>query len=535
LIRAYVHDGKLEFYPYSGASAVCVTNGNWHMVVLTHDVTGEMKVYCDGVLQLTVMDSSNYVVVSSANTLRFFKDDGGDIGSGSVSRIHIFSRVLTPTEVADLNALDDASPLIVSAALTGAAQGMPFLWLVTGPGVATNLASGLPPGLGIDRASGLISGTATAPGVFDALITSTNGYGASTQTLRIVVSSSTNLLFREDFNNGFSANWNALSVDTNYFTFQPAMMDVRANNGETYGSFNRTVNLFAYSNFYSGNMMITLGVTRYEPIAYNWNRLCLVAWDDYDNNVRFAYGYGNGRQVEILGEQAQIMTQSTVPCDFTNRPFLLRLVKQGGGASDLYTAYYSTNGVDFVPFANNSVTNGGGKPTKLGFWFGDDPNQNNHALIDYFEVSTPPAADPIAAWLASFGLTGANAALNADPDHDGLKNIFEYGFGLNPTNAASVAFPAASLNNGYLVLTYRERTGGAGTVGVDYTAAGLTYTVQVTDDLAGTWQSSAVLVELVPGSRVDNGDGTETVSVRLKQTLSSATRKFVRLVLVLTP
>ena len=528
----YVHNGQLEFYPYSGTSAVCLTNNTWHMVVLTHDVTGQMNIYCDGVLRLTLNDSSNYGVVSSANTLRFFKDDGGDIGSGSVSRLHIFSRVLDASEVAALNALDDAPPLITSPTLTGAAQGSPFLWPVTGPGVATNLASGLPPGLSIDRGSALISGTPTAPGVFDALITSTNGYGTSTQTLRIVVSSSTNLLFREDFNNGFSANWNASSVDTNYYTFQPAMMDVRANNGETYQNANRTVNLFAYSNLYSGNMMITLGVTRYEPTAMNWNRLCLVVWDDYDNNIRFAYGYGNGRSLELLGEQAQVVSGAGLTLDFTNRPFLLRLVKQGGSASNLYTACYSTNGVDFVSFANNTVTNGSGQPAKLGFWFGDDPNLNNHAWLDYFEVVALPPADPIAAWLAGFGLTSANAALNADPDHDGLKNIFEYGFNLNPTNAASVVFPSASLDSNYIVLTYRQRTGGTGTVGVDYTAAGLTYTVQVSDTLTGIWQSSAALVEFVSGSRISNGDGTETVSVRIKQVVTGATQKFMRLALI---
>ena len=404
----YVKNGQLEFYPYSGTSALCVTNNTWHMVVLTHDMTGEMKIYCDGMLRLTVTDSSNYGVVSSANTLRFFKDDASDAGSGSVSRIHIFSRVLTLTEVAALNALDDARPLITSPDLTGAAQGMPFLWPVTGPGAATNLARGLPPGLGIDRASALISGTPTAPGVFDALITSTNGYGVSTQTLRIVVSSSTNLLFREDFNNGFSANWDASSVDTNYYTFQPAMMDVRANNGETYTWYNRAVNLFAFSNFYAGNMMITLGVTHYEPAAVNYNRLCLAVWDDYDNNIRFDYGYGNQRALELLGEQAQAVSGAGVALDLTNRPFLLRLVKQGGGASDLYTAYYSTNGVDFVAFTNNTVINGSGQPAKLGFWFGDDPYENNHALIDYFEVAALPPTTNMQTYADNF--TAGNGA-----------------------------------------------------------------------------------------------------------------------------
>jgi len=173
-------------------------------------------------------------------------------------------------------------------------------------------------------------------------------------------------------------------------------------------------------------------------------------------------------------------------------------------------------------------------PTKVGFWVGIDPYQSEIALVDYFEVSTTSPPDPIAAWLASFGLTGTNASYTADPDKDGLKNIFEYAFNTNPTNAASVAFPAASLNNGYLVFTYRERTGGTGTVGVDYTAGGLTYTVQVANDLAGTWQSGTALVEQV-GAAINNGDGTETVSVRIKQAITGSTQKFVRLVLLPIP
>lgn len=390
----YVHDGMLEFYGYSGASAVCLTNNTWHMVAITHDVTGEMKLYCDGVLRLTLSDSSNYGVVSSANTMRFFKDNGGENTSGSVSRLHIYSRILDATEIASLNSLDDAPPLITSAQLTGAAQGVPFLWPVTGPGVARYSATGLPSGLAIGSTNGQITGSASVPGVFDVLIRATNNYGAVTQSLRVLVTSSTNLLFREDFNNGFSANWNAMSVDSNYFAFLPAMMDLRANNGETYGSTLRPVNLFAFSNAYSGDMMITIGVNHYEPTTAYYNRLCLVSWDDYDNNVRAAYGFNAVRQIEILGEQAQTMTGATATMDLTNRPFLLRLVKQGGGASDRYTAYYSTNGVDFVGFTNNSVINGNGLPAKLGFWMGIDPNENSHSYIDFFEVVAVPQTNP---------------------------------------------------------------------------------------------------------------------------------------------
>ncbi|MEI8290337.1 MAG: right-handed parallel beta-helix repeat-containing protein, partial [Verrucomicrobiota bacterium] len=386
----YVQDGRLHFWNYGAAPAVTMTNGTWHMVAITRDVSGQMKLYCDGVLVQTLSDTGNFGVVSSASALRFFKDNTSEDSGGAVSRIHIFSRVLDQSEIAALNALDDASPLITSPALTGAAQGVPFVWPVTGPGVATNLASGLPPGLSMDPATALISGTPNTPGVFDALLTSTNGFGVATQTLRIVVSSSTNLLFREDFNNGFSANWNGSSTDTNYYTFQPGMMDLRANNGNPYGSANVALNLFACSNSYAGDMMITMGVTRYEPTTANYNRLCLTAWDDYDNNVSYAYGYSDARRLIYTAEQGQANAGDSILQNFGSQPFLLRLVKQGGGASDRYTAYYSTNGVDFAAFANNTAVNGDGSPNKFGFWMGLDPSQNNHALIDYFEVAALP-------------------------------------------------------------------------------------------------------------------------------------------------
>jgi hypothetical protein len=43
-----------------------------------------------------------------------------------------------------------------------------------------------------------------------------------------------------------------------------------------------------------------------------------------------------------------------------------------------------------------------------------------------------------AAWIASYGLTGANALTNADADGTGQNNLFKYVAGLNPTNPASI-------------------------------------------------------------------------------------------------
>jgi len=125
----------------------------------------------------------------------------------------------------------------------------------------------------------------------------------------------------------------------------------------------------------------------------------------------------------------------------------------------------------------------------------------------------------------------------ADPDGDGQNNLLEFAFGTLPRSAESSAQPVVQCVGGFLQITYRQFTGGTGATGVDYTARDLRYAVEVSTTLAdGSWQSGSSLVELVPGSVVDNGDGTETVTVRAKTPVASVSRQFLRLnVATVTP
>jgi hypothetical protein len=133
--------------------------------------------------------------------------------------------------------------------------------------------------------------------------------------------------------------------------------------------------------------------------------------------------------------------------DYGTNAFVMRLVKQG----NMYSILASTNGTDFAAITNvPAAAYANLVPKQLGFWMGLDPNQTDTMLIDYFEVSTTSPPDPIAAWLASFGLTGTT------------------------------------------------------------------------------------LVEQV-GAAINNGDGTETVRVHIKQAITGSTQKFMRLVLLPTP
>ena len=85
-----------------------------------------------------------------------------------------------------------------------------------------------------------------------------------------------------------------------------------------------------------------------------------------------------------------------------------------------------------------------------------------------------------------------------------------------------------------MTLSYRQPSGGTGTVGWDYSVDNLTYRVAFASDLMNPrWVSGTNWIEWT-GDRTDNSDGSETVTVRLRQPMGSASAGFLRLTL-LTP
>ena len=100
-----------------------------------------------------------------------------------------------------------------------------------------------------------------------------------------------------------------------------------------------------------------------------------------------------------------------------------------------------------------------------------------------------------------------NAAILFDADGDGLVNLAEFAFGLNPTSGASAQLPAAQRVGSNLVVTFPEPTGVAGSV---------LYRAEWSTDLSsGNW---------LPVSDSGTG-GTHTFSVPLGQNQ----RLFIRL------
>lgn len=80
------------------------------------------------------------------------------------------------------------APTITSAATATANGGQAFNFSVTANNLPTSYsASGLPAGLSINTSSGLISGTPTATGTFNVMLSATNAAGSGNQTLVLTV------------------------------------------------------------------------------------------------------------------------------------------------------------------------------------------------------------------------------------------------------------------------------------------------------------------------------------------------------------
>jgi hypothetical protein len=124
------------------------------------------------------------------------------------------------------------------------------------------------------------------------------------------------------------------------------------------------------------------------------------------------------------------------------------------------------------------------------------------------------------------GVSGANA----DADGDGVPNLLEFASNTHPHSALSRALPVVKRSDNSVQIAFRQRRGGTGTTGVDYIADDVQYTVEWSDNLAAnSWTSGHGVVELVPGSAVDNGDDTDTVTVRSMLPMGASTAQFLRL------
>jgi autotransporter-associated beta strand protein len=125
-------------------------------------------------------------------------------------------------------------------------------------------------------------------------------------------------------------------------------------------------------------------------------------------------------------------------------------------------------------------------------------------------VSTGPATD-YAGWAAFHTVTGGQ---NGDDDHDGLTNMDEYAFGLDPKNGAAVNPIAVPFDKTTGTFTYTRRSS---------SLTLLTYSVWYSTNLR-TWTKDTGATEGIP---IVNGD-LETVPVTLSSGLLSNSKLFIQ-------
>jgi hypothetical protein len=81
-----------------------------------------------------------------------------------------------------------SAPVITSPLSASGTVGIPFSYQITGSSAPTGFnATTLPPGLGVNTATGLISGTPTAAGAFDVTISGTDGGGKGSANLVVSI------------------------------------------------------------------------------------------------------------------------------------------------------------------------------------------------------------------------------------------------------------------------------------------------------------------------------------------------------------
>jgi len=117
-------------------------------------------------------------------------------------------------------------------------------------------------------------------------------------------------------------------------------------------------------------------------------------------------------------------------------------------------------------------------------------NTNINFEIDYIRLNEQ--LNPYDTWADSYSLSGADALDTADPDEDTYNNLYEYGFGGDPTNAADSGYStggaAAEGGTNYLEYIYARRHG---------FKQGVDYSIKLKDDLVfGSWINIGAMAEV---------------------------------------
>lgn len=177
---------------------------------------------------------------------------------------------------------------------------------------------------------------------------------------------------------------------------------------------------------------------------------CGVAGTDYTSNL-----VGSALFADTTAEWVDVELDASVVQNWINNP--------GQNYGLILTAPNATNSGELIYLESSEASSGNGPELMI-----------EVLLENSFET-----------WAGAQGLSGDDAAADADPDEDGMENLLEYALGGNPVSNDVVSIlPAFSMVDGsgtnWLEYVYNRRR--------DAEARGLDYDMILTEDLiAGSW------------------------------------------------
>lgn len=168
-------------------------------------------------------------------------------------------------------------PVITSPATAGGAVAIPFSYQIVASNSPSSYgATGLPPGVTIDTTTGLISGTPTTIGVYNATISATNSNTTTSQGLQITIAVGVPVITSPATASGTTGSaFNYLITASNGATSfsasgLPAGLAIDTTTGRITGTTSNpgtfTVNLGATNATGTGNKVLTITITRAAPV-----------------------------------------------------------------------------------------------------------------------------------------------------------------------------------------------------------------------------------------------------------------------------
>ncbi|HMG81823.1 MAG TPA: carbohydrate-binding protein, partial [Ferruginibacter sp.] len=160
-------------YTFQARLATEGTGNTFHVEVDGQNISGSITVPNSGGWQTwETVSFTTPTITSGQHVIRFYEETGG-------YNINYFTFVAIAS-----------APVISSAATAAATAGTGFSYTITASNTPTSFgATGLPAGLSINTATGVISGTPTTAGTYPVAVTATNAAGTGNKTVTVTVSS----------------------------------------------------------------------------------------------------------------------------------------------------------------------------------------------------------------------------------------------------------------------------------------------------------------------------------------------------------